>query len=341
MSDEWDGRSLLDPISEATPCGPALDGASLLAFDDYRVFAQTVALDAPVEAPDGGREVERRRPPRPFDSPEWVAIRERTCAALASSKDLRLLALLGAALLRTDGPYAFCQSVSIAASWLDQFWADVHPRAGEDTIERQSALSAFNDHFAVVEPLRRVVLVDSRPHGRFSLRDIEAAPTSPAIAAAFDELALDDLHRGWVCVVNALEALQRMEARLREADPDPLLSFEELSVQLKKLERALRVQLARRPESGVSLEEKRSADEPGTPPVGPALASGPIRTRQDAIRAIDAVTTFFKETEPSSPVPLLLDRAKRLVSKSFLEVLADIAPGALGEARVASGVRDQ
>jgi type VI secretion system protein ImpA len=337
MSDEWDGRSLLDPISEAAPCGQALDGASLLAFDDFRVFAQTVALDAPVEAPDDGREVERRRPPRPFDSPEWLVIRERSCAALTASKDLRLLALLGAALLRTDGPYAFCQSVSIAASWLDQFWADVYPRAGEDTIERQSALSAFNDHFAVVEPLRRVLLVDSRQHGRFSLRDIEATPTSPAIAAAFDELSLDDLHRGWVCVDNALDALERMDARLRQADPDPLLSFDELSVQLKKLERALRVQLARRPESGVSVEEPGSAHEPGTAP----LASGPIRTRQDAIRAIDAVTTFFKETEPSSPVPLLLDRAKRLVSKSFLEVLADIAPGALGEARVASGVRDQ
>ena len=339
MSDEWDGRSLLDPISAATPCGQPLDAAAMLAFDDYRVFAQTVALDAPLEAEEKGRETERRRPPRPFDSPEWLVIRERTCAALASSKDLRLLALLGAAVLRTDGPYAFCQSLSIAAAWLDQFWADVYPRVADDTIERQSALSAFNDHFAIVEPLRRVVLVDSRQHGRFSLRDLEASPspTSPAIVAAFDELALDDLHRGWVCVTNALDALRRIDARLREADPDPVLSLDELSTQLKKLERALRVQLARRPESGVAIEEGKAVDEPTVVP----LASGPIRTRQDAIRAIDAVTTFFKETEPSSPVPLLLDRAKRLVSKSFLEVLADIAPGALGEARVASGVRDQ
>lgn len=337
MSDEWDGRSLLDPISAATPCGQPLDAAALLAFDDYRVFAQAVALDAPVEANESGREAERRRPPRPFDSPEWLAIRERTCAALASSKDLRLLTLLGASLLRTDGPYALCQSISIAASWLDQFWGEVYPRAAEDTMERQSALSAFNDHFAVVEPLRRVLLVDSRQHGRVALRDIEASPTAPAIAAAFDELALDDLHGGWVCVTNAIEALQRIDARIREADPDPVLSFDELSAQLTKLERALRAQLARRPESGVAVEE---GDTPGTPAT-PPLASGPIRTRQDAIRAIEAVTAFFKETEPSSPVPLLLDRAKRLVSKSFLEVLADIAPGALGEARVASGVRDQ
>jgi type VI secretion system protein ImpA len=37
---------------------------------------------------------------------------------------------------------------------------------------------------------------------------------------------------------------------------------------------------------------------------------------------------------------MLLDRAKRLVSKNFLEVLADIAPEALGQARSAGGLKD-
>ncbi len=54
---------------------------------------------------------------------------------------------------------------------------------------------------------------------------------------------------------------------------------------------------------------------------------GAIRSRQDAIRALDAVAEFFRRNEPSSPIPLFVDRAKRLVSKDFLEVLADIAPG--------------
>jgi len=55
---------------------------------------------------------------------------------------------------------------------------------------------------------------------------------------------------------------------------------------------------------------------------------------------LDAVADFFRHNEPSSPVPLLLDRAKRLVSKDFLEVLADIAPEALGVARAAGGLKD-
>jgi len=69
-------------------------------------------------------------------------------------------------------------------------------------------------------------------------------------------------------------------------------------------------------------------------------ALGPVKSRQDAIRALDAVSAFFRQTEPSSPVPLFLERAKRLVSKDFLEVLADIAPEALAQARAAGGLKD-
>jgi Uncharacterized protein conserved in bacteria len=74
---------------------------------------------------------------------------------------------------------------------------------------------------------------------------------------------------------------------------------------------------------------------------GGASISGVVKSRQDAIRALDAVALFFKRTEPSSPIPMFLERAKRLVSKDFLEVLADIAPDAVAQARAAGGLKDQ
>jgi hypothetical protein len=39
-------------------------------------------------------------------------------------------------------------------------------------------------------------------------------------------------------------------------------------------------------------------------------------------------------------VPLFCDRAKGLVSRGFLEVLADIAPDAVKQARAAGGLKD-
>jgi len=76
--------------------------------------------------------------------------------------------------------------------------------------------------------------------------------------------------------------------------------------------------------------------------LGASISSGAvtdIRTRQDAIRAIDAVAEFFRSHEPSSPVPLFLERAKRLISKSFMEVLEDIAPDSLTQAKLIGGIK--
>jgi len=70
------------------------------------------------------------------------------------------------------------------------------------------------------------------------------------------------------------------------------------------------------------------------------VAVGAIRSRQDVTRALDAVSAFYRANEPSSPIPLLIERAKRLVAKDFLEVLAELAPEALAPAKAASGVRD-
>jgi type VI secretion system protein ImpA len=48
-----------------------------------------------------------------------------------------------------------------------------------------------------------------------------------------------------------------------------------------------------------------------------AFRAGAINSRADAIRALDAVAEYFRRHEPSSPIPLFVDRAKRLVAKDF------------------------
>jgi type VI secretion system protein ImpA len=79
--------------------------------------------------------------------------------------------------------------------------------------------------------------------------------------------------------------------------------------------------------------------QPGGAAAG--FTGGVINSRQDAIRALDAVADYFRRNEPSSPIPMFVERSKRLVAKDFLEVLADIAPEALPVARSAGGLKDQ
>jgi len=328
MSAPFVEEALVQPIAPDRPCGEDLEDTPLLAsFDAFRVFGQATPYD-PV--------------------PEWTAIASRATEALCKSKDLRLLAYLGSALLRTDGLPAFAETLTIASAWLETYWKDTYPRIDEDAILRRNALNCFADQMAVVDGLRRLPLANHRQHGTFSLRDIEIAsglvpadgetpPDEGRINAAFAAMsreAVEQLQQG---VGRAQSAVTRIIAKMRDdGGRDAAPSFDPLSSQLAKIDRVLRTQLALRSDGTTG------PDGDGTDPDhdgGPAI-SGVVRSRQDAIRALDAVSTFFRQHEPSSPVPLLLDRAKRLVSKSFLEVLADIAPEALGQARSAGGLKD-
>jgi type VI secretion system protein ImpA len=337
MSARWEGEeALLQPITPEQPCGDNLEDTELLAsFDSYRLFGQSNPLDA---SGDGA-------PP----PPDWTAIRARSNEALRKSKDLRLLAHLGAALLRTDGIPAFAATLNVASQWLETNWAKVYPLVDEDAILRRNALNNFADPMAIVDRLRRVPLVNSRQHGKFSLRDIDIAThhlqpgkdDTPVdenqINAAFDAMPLEELTLLHDSVATAVAAVRKIDSTMREAaGSEATPSFDPLTTPLARMNQMLRTRLASR----TGGAEAAAGGDGSAAETGGAPLSGVVKSRQDAIRALDAITAFYRQAEPSSPIPLLLERAKRLVSKDFLEVLADIAPDALGTARAAGGLKD-
>jgi len=61
---------------------------------------------------------------------------------------------------------------------------------------------------------------------------------------------------------------------------------------------------------------------------GPSIA-GEINSREDVIRVLDKIVSYYERAEPSSPIPLLIKRSKRLVSASFLDIVRDIASDGL------------
>ncbi len=56
---------------------------------------------------------------------------------------------------------------------------------------------------------------------------------------------------------------------------------------------------------------------------------GEIGSRDDVLRAIDAICAYYARSEPSSPVPLLLQRCKRLVAMAFTDILKELLPESL------------
>ena len=240
-------------------------------------------------------------------------------------------------MLRTDGLPAFADTLDVASHWLETYWSETYPLVDEDAIFRRNALNCFADPMAVSTAPPRAAGQQPQ-HGTFSLRDIEIAAglLRRATATRRPDAGAD---RRRVCGdaarrLHALhESVQRRWRRSRAstprcvktAAPTRRRASTPLSAQLAKIDRAACAAPGAGKRRGDGEDRRRRAGAAGGASARPAV--GAVRSRQDAIRALDAVADFFRRTEPSSPIPLFVERAKRLVSKDFLEVLADIAPG--------------
>ncbi len=66
-----------------------------------------------------------------------------------------------------------------------------------------------------------------------------------------------------------------------------------------------------------------------------------IQTRQEVISEIDEICKYFEHYEPTSPVPFLMQRAKKLLSMNFMEILQDLTPDAVSQAEKICGVQKQ
>jgi type VI secretion system protein ImpA len=204
---------------------------------------------------------------------------------------------------------------------------------------------------AIVETVRRQPLVSNPQLGSFSLRHFEIAsgaqtatesdgeaPSAAHVSAALSSAADDQIGPLAASLEMGVTALRDVDAAMRgahgtEGAPD----FDALLTALEQARKVLVDELATRAANAAPADAAAGGEESA----GGAVAVGSIRSRDDAIRVLDAVATFFRKNEPSSPVPIFIERAKRLVAKDFLEVLADVAPDGLDQAKRVGGIRDE
>ncbi|MDE2261291.1 MAG: type VI secretion system protein TssA [Gammaproteobacteria bacterium] len=326
---------LVTPIAEDRPCGEDLDESQplvLAGFDSYRLFGQIT--------------------PWPKDKqPDWREIRDRSLEVLAQSRDLRVLAHLAAAALHTEGLGAFGQTLEAAKAWLGTWWDQTYPRIDEDAILRRNALNCLADRVAVVDGLRRAPLLVHRQLGTYCIRDIEIAQghLTPApeeqardpsqLDALLAAIETENLQAIAGQVSTAIESFRAIEATMRdhggsEAAPDFAGPLQLLS----RTKILLDGQLAARAPAEAAGAAADAGGDGGR--LGGVRVPGAIGTRDDAMRTLDAVAAFFRANEPSSPVPLFIERAKRLVGKDFLAVLEDVIPDSVAQAKSVGGIRD-
>ena len=91
-------------------------------------------------------------------------------------------------------------------------------------------------------------------------------------------------------------------------------------------------------ETSTATATPSAASTPTARSANGAVAPGSINSRADVEKSLDAIIGFYERTEPSSPIPHLARRMRRMVSMDFLELMEEIAPSGLKEFSSVAGV---
>jgi type VI secretion system protein ImpA len=332
-------ESLLAPLAPDAPCGENLEyDAEFTAFER--------ALQGKPEVQYGATLVAA-------EPPDWKAARAQALALFARTRDLRVAVPLAQTMLHTDGLDGFADGLRVIAGLLQSAWATVHPQLdpqdGNDPTMRVNSLAALCDAAGTLKAVREACLVSSRVHGRFSLRDLDLAsgeaaegvtrPELTTIDAAFMDAELSQLQAVGAALAAAIEQANLIENTLQShVGASQALDLAPLRALLSRARAVIDERIGRRADAPQAMEGAVNAGQ-AAPAVGARSAiAGDIGSRDDVIRMLDRICEYYRQAEPSSPVPLMLKRARRLVPMGFHEIIADLAPDGLGQVEKILGV---
>ncbi len=274
---------------------------------------------------------------------------------LERSKDLRAAVILAEACLHSEGFVPFERVLAYIHGALDRYWDCVHPELDEDDDDdptmRVNAVRGLTGADTVLRAVRRAPLTDSRAMGRFSLRDISIADgeISPAegqdpidhatISAAFQDTDDETMAAIREAVSASREHVKAITAVFDEKVGALGPDLSELENALFKAESAIANVLGGGEAEAAVADEEDAGDAPTA--ARSASVSGAINTRDDVTRMIDKICEYYTRNEPSSPVPILLQRARRLVAADFVTIMKDMASDGMNQVRTIGGLEDE
>ena len=349
------GTSGLTELPDLDPDAPT--GPNLELDGDFSAL-ERAALGSP-EKQSGDKII-------PAEEPLWKDVAVQAAALLERSYDLRVLTHLATARLHLGGLADFAAVLATIRQLLQTRWEQVHPQLDpeddNDPTLRANALLQLAHPIRVLRALRDLPLASERAIGVITWRAInalinaseDAAPqhSESEIRGVFAHAgfaASSALRQAGVAAMGEIVAIGTAFDANSGFGSGP--DLKELS---KLLHEIVHYIDSYAPAEDVPAEDAppgdappgdalgsladASADEPGA--VSPAARRGvsaasltAVTTRADALRLLDIVCRYYEQNEPSSPLPLMIGRARRLADKSFLEILQDLAPDGISQAQ--------
>ncbi len=292
------------------------------------------------------------------EPPNWRDIKKQSEALLSRTTDLRVLICYLRALIALEGFSGLQDGLTLIKSAVEKRWENIHPQLDpdddNDPTERINVLMSLCDYETLLRPLQQTPLVESKALGRFNFREISIASgkstatanereiSQTTIDAVVQDSDLGHLQQTFQAVTASLDDINELEKQLTDyVGISEAPSFSDIRDFLKESKLFLMESLEKRGIGGELITEEDAAGGEAVA-VAPAKSiSGAINNNQDVIKTLSLVCEYYKKHEPSSPVPIFIDRAIRLVGKSFMEALKDIAPNGVDQAKIISGKNDE
>ncbi len=316
-------EKLLEPVSEDNRAGPDLDDDAegiRSAFEaDFKYASGMVDRDG--DAQDG-------------KSVSWAEIRSEIEELSSKTKDLRLAisyARCGIAL--GDVGVVEC-GLGYVAGLLEGFWDVFHPcdEDGPDLDYRATCCQELVVRGAFLLPFLKVPVVQD---GRVQLTGEQICDVSENGAASQEHGVVMGVLGDWngeskgellVKLTSIVTSFEKMQSIFSEHGGTNAPNFDDVILGVKDLHAGY-VSLA-----GLDVVEESSEGEGGGG--GPVKSfSGKIQTRDDVVKALTEIENYYNLAEPGHPVKVALARMRSWVKKDFMEILQDIVPDSVGDAK--------
>lgn len=340
---------LLKPVADDKPCG-----------EDFTYHPSFQNLET----------LSRGKPETQFsqaEDPDWKEVRDAALEVLGQSKHLTAGVILTVSLTKIGGLEGLRDGLATIRGMTEKYWSDLYPKLdpddNNDPTERLNILnnlSSGGEPYKFTSHVKQIVMCESPAMGRITLGQIIAAkekstaksddekpkgdsgPDLNQIQAAFRDAGPDAARVTLTLVTESIGHAQGIEGFLDSTiGAGRGVNYESLDKLLEEMKRAVEPYAADGAAAAEGTAGAAGAVVSGgtierSSRSGPGV-SGTIQSRADVLKALDLICDFYRNNEPSSPVPLIIQRAQRLIDKDFMEILTDLTPDAVSQLQVITG----
>ncbi|MBI3560590.1 MAG: type VI secretion system protein TssA [Gammaproteobacteria bacterium] len=349
----FDITSLLEPIAADSPAGA--DGrkdqspnSNYSTIRDARKSARAMErmnlLEGDETKADGNRQKVLEN---------WRKVLELAPKILKTqSKDIEVTCWYIEGLIRKAGFAGLRDGLSLLRQFIERFWESMYPLPDSEGVETRVApiagLNGEGGEGVLLAPIRSTPITENHPPGPYSLWQYKQAveadrvlkdKTQPGLTAT-SEYSLADIKH----VVNqssetfygnlydditaCINEIQQM-GQLLDGHCGTQLSppTSNITALLTEILDALRHVAKHKLPVPVNESDNSSAN-PASADSASGIATGPIKSRDEAFRQLNQISQFFLRTEPHSPIAYVIDKAVKWGNMSLGELITELIPNA-------------